>query len=42
MKKKVYEKPEIEVLVVQFEDALLTVSGGGNITDATEEDYDVI
>ena len=40
MIKKTYENPESELIVVQFEGALLTLSGGGSITNATEEDYD--
>lgn len=43
MKKKLlYEVPESELIVVHFENGILNVSGGGNITNAVEEDYDEI
>jgi len=38
--KSLYEAPTTDVLVIRFEGALLTLSGGGSIMNATEEDYD--
>ena len=37
--KRLYEAPTTDVLELRFEGALLTLSGGGSITNATEEDY---
>lgn len=40
MNKILYEEPTTDVLVIRCENGFLTVSGGGTITNAIEEDYD--
>ena len=40
MDKILYEKPTADVLVIRCENGILTVSGGGTITNAFEDDYD--
>ena len=37
--KQFYTSPEVDVLVVRFEEALLVVSGKGDVIKANEVDY---
>ena len=38
-KKELYEQPNVDVFILQFEDAILTVSGGGGIPGITEDNF---
>lgn len=38
-KKELYTSPEVDVFVIQTEDTILTVSGGGGINGITEDSY---
>ncbi len=39
MSKELYEKPVAEALEVLVGEGVLVISGGGNITNASEENY---
>lgn len=41
-KKELYIAPEMEQVELELNDGILTVSGGGSINNASEEDYGLL